>query len=304
MSEEKSVRAGGRRGFLQSLAGIGSGAATAAVGYSVLGSTSAEAAEIPPVFAESTGLAVVRMQQDLERSLAAGRTPSWLMVVDTRKCAGCDACTIACKAENPTGPGGSFRRVVKTSVGPSVSPFSIFKPANCLQCDAPPCARAVPSSMISKRPDGIVEFNETLLKGPYAMAAQKACPFGMVQVDDGKTFTSSTPAQMPYEERPFVENGRAQTRKRGASTVMDAARKCTFCSHRLDVGLLPACVTTCIGGAMYFGDANDSRSLITEVTSGRRIFRGHQDFGVKPRVIYFEENMPGTQRVDCSSCHY
>jgi len=70
------------------------------------------------------------------------------------------------------------------------------------------------------------------------------------------------------------------------------------------VGVLPACVTTCIGGAMYFGDANNRDSLINEITQGRRVFRGHQNLGVKPRVIYFEESMPEAAHIDCGACHY
>lgn len=70
------------------------------------------------------------------------------------------------------------------------------------------------------------------------------------------------------------------------------------------MGVLPACVTTCIGGAMYFGDANNRDSLINEITQGRRVFRGHQNLGVKPRVIYFEESMPEAAHIDCGACHY
>jgi molybdopterin-containing oxidoreductase family iron-sulfur binding subunit len=157
--------------------------------------------------------------------------------------------------------------------------------------------------MILKRPDGIVEFDPVALKGSYARAAVKACPFNAAHVDDGRTFTDATPAPQAYEDRSFVENGIVQTRRAGASALLDSARKCTFCSHLLDVGVLPACVTTCLGGAMYFGDANDPGSLIHEITQGRRVFQGHQNFGVKPRVIYFEEPTPEAPSINCSVCH-
>jgi len=279
------------------LAAISSGAATAVVGGRALTSLQAEAAPVPPVLGESSGNLIVRMQQELEAALSSGATPSWIMVVDTRKCIGCDACTVACRAENPTGPAGNFRRVIKR-------PWSIFKPANCLQCDDAPCAKAVPQGMISKRPDGIVEFDHAKLRGPWAQAAAQACPFKAVHVDDGRTFTEGTPQPQPYEARPFVENGRAYSRKSGENQLTDVARKCTFCSHLLDIAVLPACVTTCVGGAMYFGDANTKGSLVNEITEGRRVFQGHQDLGVKPRVIYFEESMPNVPHIDCRACHY
>jgi molybdopterin-containing oxidoreductase family iron-sulfur binding subunit len=301
---QPSAEKSGRRRFFHALASLGSGAVTGLVGMKVLESKKAEAAELPPVLADSSGNVILRMQQDLEQTLASGRTPSWLMVVDTRKCIGCDACTVACRAENPTGPGGNFRRVIQREHAPGTVPWAIFKPVNCLQCDNPPCAKAVPAGMIWKRPDGIVEFDHTKLKGSYAQVAAKACPLKLVSIDDGKTFTENTPAPQDYEFRTFVENGQPHTRKPGASDLKDSGRKCTFCSHLLDIGVLPACVSTCVGGAMYFGDANNPSSLIQEITQGRRVFRGHTDIGLTPRVIYFEEPMPDSAHVDCTVCHY
>lgn len=294
----------GRRRFFRALASMGSGAVTGLAGLKLLESKKAEAAEIPPPRTESSGTLILRMQQELEQSVRGGRTPSWVMVVDTRKCVGCDACTVACRAENPTGPGANFRRVIQIGHGPGQGAWAVFKPVNCLQCEDPPCARAVPDGMIWKRPDGIIELDYNRLKGPYARAAARACPFGQIRIDDGRTFTENTPAEQPYESRSFIENGQVRTRKRGAGGLADTARKCTFCSHLLDAGVLPACVTTCIGGAMYFGDANNPASLVREITQGRRIFRGHQYVGVTPRVIYFEEPMPDAAHVDCTVCHY
>lgn len=303
-NETSALKTPARRKFFRTLVGAGSGAVAAAVGLKILPSGTAEAAPIPPPLAESSGSVILRMQQDLDATLASGKTPSWLMVVDTRKCIGCDACTVACRAENPTGPAGNFRRVIKKDLPTGPQPWAIYKPANCLQCDDPPCARAVPQGMIAKRPDGIVEFDLDKLKGAVAGVAARACPFGAIHVDDGKTFTAGTPRAEAYEQRSFVENGKTLSRKPGANPLQDVARKCTFCSHLLDVGVLPACVTTCVGGAMYFGDGNNPTSLITQVTQGRRVFRGHQNLGVKPRVIYFEESMPDTPHIACGACHF
>ena len=43
------------------------------------------------------------------------------------------------------------------------------------------------------------------------------------------------------------------------------ADKCTFCEHRLEVGLLPACVESCVGGARIIGDLNDPDSAISRL---------------------------------------
>lgn len=303
MADDANRPANARRSFFKAIAGIGSGAMTATVGGKLLLEKEAEAAEIPPMNAESAGENTVRMQQELEDTIAKGRKPSWLMVVDTRKCIGCDSCSVACRAENPTGPAGAFRRVVKKDLPIGPTPWAIYKPVNCLQCDNPPCARVAPAGVVVKRDDGIVEFDQTRLRGAMAEAVARACPIKMAHVDDNATFTQSTPNPQAYEERPFIEGGKTYSRKRGANPLAGVARKCNFCNHLLDVGVLPACVSTCLGGAMYFGDANNPASLVNEVTQGRRLFKGHENLGLKPRVIYFEESMPDTPHINCSACH-
>ncbi len=291
-----------RRGFLGALAGAGACAVAGTVTQQALNMGQGMAATPAPL-AEPTGSVILRMQRDLEESLAAKRPIDWHMVVDTRKCIGCDACTVACRAENPCGPAGQFRKVVQLEVRFWPQPWVIFKPSNCLQCDNAPCARAVPAGMITRRPDGIVEFNRDQLKGNYAKAAADACPVGAIHIDDGKTFTQDSPRPQEYERRSFVENGKACSRTPGANPLAGSARKCTFCSHLLDTGMLPACVTTCVGGAMYFGDANNPNSLLYEITQGRHYFEGYQNQGLKPRVIYFTESMPDTREIPCLACH-
>lgn len=182
-----------RRRFLQAIGATVGGLATAWSSLKTLFSRQARAAPLPPPLAEFTGSLLVRMQKDLETSLASGRTPSWVMVVDTRKCVGCNACTVACRAENPQGPAGSFRRVVELNFTPGLRPMSIYKPFNCLQCDNPPCAKAVPAGMVREPADAIVEFDRTQLRGPYAHAVARAWPWESIHVDDGRTFTQSTP---------------------------------------------------------------------------------------------------------------
>jgi tetrathionate reductase subunit B len=54
------------------------------------------------------------------------------------------------------------------------------------------------------------------------------------------------------------------------------ADKCTFCVHRVDAGLLPACVETCVGSARIFGDLNDPDSAVS------RLIRDHAPEPLKP----------------------
>jgi molybdopterin-containing oxidoreductase family iron-sulfur binding subunit len=54
--------------------------------------------------------------------------------------------------------------------------------------------------------------------------------------------------------------------------------------------MLPACVTTCIGGATYFGDKNDPDSLVNELlsrgTTSGRVMRLKEELGTEPKVHY------------------
>ena len=69
-------------------------------------------------------------------------------------------------------------------------------------------------------------------------------------------------------------------------------RKCHFCLHRLNAGLLPACVSTCIGRALYFGDKTDAQSLVTELLAKNptKVLRIRESRGTEPRVYYLTDD--------------
>jgi tetrathionate reductase subunit B len=290
-----------RRRFVQK-----SALALGALGAALVGRRAAHppSAQAAPALPEAPGNDLIRMQRELDASLA--RPPeqrSWVMVVDTRRCVGCNACTIACRAENVTGPAGSYRRVRRIESGAGAWLAGTFKPANCMQCDNPPCAKAAPQGMVRKRADGIVEFDYERLRGTYAHAVAAACPYKAVHVDDGRRFTDSTPELQPYELRTFRENGR-QWSRREQGALAGVARKCHFCSHLLEAGLLPACVTTCIGGAMYFGDLKNAAGLAAGLLRERKVMRLNEDWGTLPRVYYVTDPYPNTAQAACNACHY
>jgi molybdopterin-containing oxidoreductase family iron-sulfur binding subunit len=298
-----------RREFIRAAGGAAAGAAVAAsVPFAVRG---ADPASVPA--GEGTSL---RMAADLQRSLqrpAAERR--WAMVVDTRRCIGCSACNVACVAENNLPPGVTYRTVPEVELGEYPEVQRVFMPTNCMQCDRAPCVGAanklIPGAM-KKRPDGIVEIDYARMKGRKVFeAAKKACPYGAaLYYDTGANHTDGTPAVQTYEKRAARENGRAWSRRETAGTT----RKCHFCSQRLDAGLLPACVTTCTGLAMHFGDAADPQSLVAELLAAGRARRLEADRGTEPRVFYVDDwsseaaggpspapaNRP---RVDCTACH-
>jgi molybdopterin-containing oxidoreductase family iron-sulfur binding subunit len=68
-------------------------------------------------------------------------------------------------------------------------------------------------------------------------------------------------------------------------------RKCHFCTHRLEEGMLPSCVTTCIGGATYFGPGpkGNPKSLVSGLLASPRVMRLKEELGTEPRVYYLSE---------------
>ncbi len=239
---------------------------------------------------------LLRMQRELVTAMAKPvEQRSWIMVIDTRKCVGCDACTIACVAENNLPPGVVYRPVVKQEFGEYPNVQLRFTPRPCMQCDEPPCVDVCPVNATWKRPDGIVAIDYDKCIGcRYCITA---CPYGARTSDFGESYVAHVAegadetemvvfgAQAPWMEAPSHEYGKEWVRKDHASPEGNA-RKCHFCLHRLEVGQLPKCATSCIGRATYFGDANDPDSLVVELITKNRVQTLLPEKGTKPRVYY------------------
>ncbi len=227
---------------------------------------------------------LVRMRQDLERAVAKPVDQrKWTMVIDLRKCIGCSACTVACKSENKLPPGVVYRPVTEEETGNYPNVTRRFLPRPCMHCEHPPCIPVCPVGATWKQEDGIVVIDyEKCIGCRYCIAA---CPYGARYFDFGTNYTNGTPESQPYEESVSPEYGK-EWRRNGTSSPIGNVRKCQFCLHRLNVGMLPACVTTCIGGATYFGDQNDPESLVSELMASGRTMRLKEELGTRPKVYY------------------
>lgn len=254
-------------------------AATAAEGAARFGGGGIDLSGLPSDAGGADQL--VRMQRDLARALAKPKAKrTWAMAIDTRKCIGCFACTISCIAENKLPPGVVYRPVIEEESGTYPSPMQRFWPRPCLQCDNPPCVPVCPVDATHKREDGIVVIDyEKCIGCRYCITA---CPYGARYSDFGEYYAS--PLQ-PYERIPSFEYDRAWYRGKGRSPIGNA-RKCHFCSHLIERGSLPRCVSTCVGRATYFGDLSDGESLISEVSLRRDIVRLKEDLGTRPKVFF------------------
>jgi Fe-S-cluster-containing dehydrogenase component len=238
--------------------------------------------ELPPPKPNEDPL--IRMMRDLQRALKKPlEKRRWVMVIDLRKCVGCKACTVACIVENKLPPSVVYRPVLEEEIGKYPRVTLRFLPRPCLQCDNPPCTPVCPVKATWKRPDGIVVIDyEACIGCRYCITA---CPYGARSFDFGDYYTEGTPEIAPVEKAPSFEYHRTWERK-GNESPIGNARKCHFCLHRIERGLLPQCVTTCIGRATYFGDANDPESLVSELIDKPNAFRLKEDLGTEPKVYY------------------
>jgi len=184
-------------------------------------------------------------------------TSAAALYVDLKRCIGCSACSLACKQENSVRVGQQWTKVYGAEkesypkVGVQVLPMM------CQQCGKAPCKSTCDSlgyRAIVRRPDGILYVDPSLCVG-----CQKCVPV------------------CPYAVMTF------NTEKVNKLGVAGVAEKCHLCMHRLDAGLLPACVITCQGITLEYGAFNALRAKYPNAKT-----MGDE---VQPRVLY--DNLGG-----------
>jgi len=160
-------------------------------------------------------------------------------LIDISKCIGCKACQVACMQWN------DLRDDIGTNVGVYDNPMDLtdqswtvmrfseisktdgsmewlIRKDGCMHCEDPGCLKACPApGAIVKYANGIVDFiSENCIGCGYCIAG---CPFNIPRI----------------------------------SNKDNKAYKCSLCSDRVNVGLVPACVKTCPTGAIQFGAKED-----------------------------------------------
>lgn len=157
-------------------------------------------------------------------------------VIDIARCIDCRACLVACSVENNVSMEHTRIWVHDLGVLGSFPDLSRkFMPYNCMHCDNPPCTEVCVSGATYKdRENGLVLVDQEACIG--CGFCVEACPYNARYLDS---------------ERGVVD-------------------KCTACVQRLEVGMQPACVATCVGGSRLFGDLNDPASEVSKALKEAR----------------------------------
>lgn len=173
-------------------------------------------------------------------------------IIDNRKCIGCHACTVACKAEHdvPIGVNRTWVKYIEKGEFPHTR--RIFSVMRCNHCEEAPCVAICPVTALYKREDGIVDFDNRRCIG--CKACTQACPYDAIYIDPN-THT---------------------------------AAKCNYCAHRIDIGLEPACVNVCPEHAIISGDLDDPNSEISQLLAREQVTARKVEKGTRPKLFYID----------------
>lgn len=176
-------------------------------------------------------------------------SPRYAMVVDTKRCVGCNACVLACKSENQVPEGFCRDWIVEEIRGTFPALTAEIRSERCNHCSNAPCVDNCPTGASHIEEGGIVLVNHGKCTGCKACMA--ACP---------------------YDARYVHPEGYVD--------------KCTFCIHRVKEGKDPACVSICPTSTLHFGDLDDPYSEVSTLVRERRSKVKNPETGCDPNLFF------------------
>ncbi|NIO11533.1 MAG: 4Fe-4S dicluster domain-containing protein [Deltaproteobacteria bacterium] len=226
----------------------------------------------------------------------------WGMVIDLNACIGCNACTVACAAENNIpimgkeevayGREMSWIRIQRYNEGTVNRPDHHFIPMLCQHCDNAPCEPVCPVYATYHNPEGLnTQVYNRCVGTRYC---SNNCPY---KVRRFNWYTAEWPEPLNLQLNPDV-----------TVREMGVMEKCTFCVQRIrkaeleakgehrdlrDGEIVPACAQTCPTGAMVFGDLNDMESEISKRSKDSRAYHVLEHLNTAPAITYLKKIKAG-----------
>ncbi|RME82258.1 MAG: 4Fe-4S dicluster domain-containing protein [Caldilineae bacterium] len=222
----------------------------------------------------------------------------WTMIIDLDRCTGCQACVVACHAENNVPVAGEdevrlgramhWLRIERYWEGEYPNLKARFVPMMCQQCENAPCEPVCPvfATYHSEVENVNIQVYNRCIGTRYCA---NNCPY-IARIFNW--FDPEFPEPLNEQLNPDIS-----VRRRG---IME---KCTFCIQRIrraeetaeaeqrevrDGEVTPACAQSCPTDAFVFGDLNDPESRVAKLARSRRRFRLLEELGTEPAVIYLK----------------